>query len=998
MKSSERWARLQQVLDGALELPPADVAAYLDRECGDDSELRVEAERLIESCTRAEGFLEHPPSHVAEALLAEHATAERRVGPYLITGEAGRGGMGIVYLAERDDGQFRQRVALKVVPRGLASDRAVRRFLEERQILASLNHPGIARLLDGGVTDEGVPYFAMEFIDGTPLDRYCDERRLGIDARLRLFANVCDAVQYAHQNLIVHRDLKPSNILVTNDGAVKLLDFGIAKLVSGDDGGGDLTVTGSRWLTPRYASPEQLRGEMVTTVSDVYTLGVLLYELLTGHPPYRLTGITPGALERAVCEEEPTRPSAVLERADKVTTGEITLARGLKGDRLGKRLRGDLDTIVLTAMQKDPARRYASAGALAEDVRRHAAGQPVRARPDTLRYRTSKFVRRHRVGVVTASALVLSLVGGGVGIASQAGIAARERDYAQRQAATAARASELLVEMFRLSDPEVAKGATITARELLERGTRRVEIDLASDTALQAVMLREIGKIYLNLGMPDDAERLVRRAVTTWRAGGTSTELAAGIQQLGEIEAERAQYAPAEAHFRQALAMRRTLHSAPHDDVAESIRALAGMLGHQRKFAEAETLYREAIAIERQLHGDRSPEVAATLFALASTFHDRGNFNDAEPLFREAVSIYRQVPETHDPLAATARLNLASVLLFKQRYAEAEPLFREAVALRRAVYPPGHPALVEVLSGLGTLLNNTSRYAQADTVLREALAMGTESLGPLHPDVLQVKHILGGLLSEQGRYAEAGRLLNETLDGWRMKMGPDYPMTIYVRLIRGDSELASGRLDAAEMDFAEALNAGRRAFGPSHPYIALGLRGHGRVALERGQLDTAEARFRAALASFGPTTRPNHHYLLGTRRSLAEVLTERGRYQEADSLLRGILAMQRETLPKESVDLARTLQSYAVVRLGLNDAAGAEPIAREALAIRRSSLGASHWLVAESESTLGASLAALGRRDEARPLLARAHAALLAQRGAQDRRTRQAAARLRAAG
>jgi serine/threonine-protein kinase len=1012
--SNERWAEVERVLDGALALPTGDVAAFLDRECGEDAELRREVEQLLDSCRRAGDFLEQPAFGLAAALESERAArravpAGRRIGPYVVMGEAGHGGMGVVYLAERDDGQFRQRVALKVLPRGLESGHAIRRFLDERQILASLTHPGIARLLDGGVTDDELPYFAMEYVDGTSIDRYCNEHRLAIDARLRLFAAVCDAVQYAHQNLVVHRDLKPSNILVTTDGTVKLLDFGIAKLLSDgapdvDSGShGDLTRTGGRWLTPRYASPEQISGAPVTTVSDVYTLGVLLFELLTGHSPYRVTALTPSELLRAVCEEEPIRPSDAVLRSESVTLGdgsisravpdEVAHARALRPDRLARRLAGDLDTIVLTAMQKEPARRYGSAGSLADDVRRHLAGLPIRARSDTLGYRASKFIRRHRVGVAAAGALTLSLVVGAAGIARQSAVAARERARAERQAATAARAARLLVDMFRLSDPDVAKGATITAREMLARGTQRVETDFASDPALQAVLLREIGRIYQNLALPDDAERLVRRAVAVWRREAPSTELAAGVHQLGEIEASRARYGEAESHFREALAVRRTLYREPHDDVAASVRGLADVLTNQRKFDDADSLYREALALERRLHGERSPHAALTLYARAGTMHDRGKFDEAEALFRDVVGFYRATPESHDPVAATARLDLASVLLFRQRYTEAEPLFREAVALRRALYPPGHKALIEALSGLGTLLYNTSRFAEADSVLREAIETGSVTIGRDHPDVIQMKQILGAELMERGRYDEAERWLTEAVEDWRVR-DPAAPLAVYTLLIRGDARLFSGRLDAAQADFQKATDDARRAFGAVHPFVALGTRGLARVAAERGAPRSAEAGLRAAIVAFGPSIRPTHHYVLSTTRSLGEVLAQERRLTEADSVLRGVLALLPRALVPGHVEHARALHAHGVVRLALGDALGAEASLRESLAISRTALGPTHWRVAETESVLGAALLAEGRQDEGQLLLERGYELLRKRRGEVDRRTQEARARL----
>ena len=432
----ERWQQADAVFSEALDLPPEKRAAFLDEACAGDADLRREVERLFEADAQAGLFLETPsdwfdaprlpgPGVAAEGDRARRAVLGQQVGPYRLLDEIGHGGMGTVYLAERADGQFEQQVALKLVRSGVATDEALRRFRLERQILAGLHHPHVARLLDGGVTEDGTPYFVMEYVAGIPIDRYCDEHRLSIAERLRLFCTVCAAVQYAHQNLVVHRDLKPSNILVTDDGQVKLLDFGIARLLDPEARtlSPALTQTGLRLMTPEYASPEQVRGEPVGTASDGYQLGVLLYELLTGHRPYRLPGRLLHHIERIVCEEMPTRPSTAVVQIEEVevsgdggtqsiTPEQVSRARSTSIERLRRRLAGDLDNIVLMALRKEPARRYASVGNLEADIQRHLTGLPVRARPDTLVYRATKFVRRNWIGVAATLLVMLSLVAG----------------------------------------------------------------------------------------------------------------------------------------------------------------------------------------------------------------------------------------------------------------------------------------------------------------------------------------------------------------------------------------------------------------------------------------------------------------------------------------------------------------------------------------------------------------------------------------------------------
>ncbi|MBI4544766.1 MAG: serine/threonine protein kinase, partial [Gemmatimonadetes bacterium] len=421
-----RWQAVERLLDAALDLPEGERAAFLENACADDLELRHEVEQLLRCCERSGSFLEEPAAIYAAPLVASFpalapAPAEgARVGPYRLLSEAGRGGMGVVYLAERADNGFAEHVALKLVPQALATRPALRRFLQERQILATLDHPHIARLLDGGVTDEGLPYLVMEYVQGTPLEQYCDERRLSVEARLELFLQVCAAVHYAHRNLVIHRDLKPSNILVTDEGAVKLLDFGIAKLLGQEihSQTSELTGTGMRPMTLHFASPEQVRGEAISVATDVYALGVLLYRLLSGHHPFPVSGRTAGEVERAILEEQPELLSVAVKQpgaADRPPTAgpaaeQLAGARGCASEQLRRRLEGDLDTVVLQALRKEPARRYATAEQFAADIQAHLAGRPVRARRrGAWAYRTGKLLGRRGVRVASAAAAGMRL-------------------------------------------------------------------------------------------------------------------------------------------------------------------------------------------------------------------------------------------------------------------------------------------------------------------------------------------------------------------------------------------------------------------------------------------------------------------------------------------------------------------------------------------------------------------------------------------------------------
>ena len=813
--SRERWREIEPLLDAVLDLEPDRRSAFLNTACDSNPALRAEVERLLRSCERAQELLPKPAAEACASLLAGFTAPDTavgsRIGPYRIVGEAGCGGMGTVYVAERADDQFRKRVALKLVRRGLDEPHLMHRFLEERQILASLDHPHIACLLDGGVTPEGLPWFAMEYVDGLPIDRYCDEHRLSIERRLRLFLDVCEAVQYAHRNLVVHRDLKPSNILVTGAGEVKLLDFGIAKLLAPSDAPGEtLTRTGLRVMTPDYASPEQVRGDVISTASDVYSLGVVLYELLTGKRPYRLGGRSPHEIERAILQEHPERPSAAAGHGG----ADSAAARGMTPDWLCRHLRGDLDTIVLTAIRKEPDRRYATAEQLAADVRRHLDGLPVTARRDTWRYRAGKFVRRHPAGVSSAAAFVLLLSGSSVVTVVQSARTARERDKAEQ-------ISTFIVDLLRAPDPSRGRGGAVTVRELLDSAVARIDRELIGQPELRAELLSVMGRSYWGLGLPDRSRPILDSAIALrQRTGGDAVDLLQDQASAGRMAFEESDYVAAESLGRASLATGRRLFGERHPNLTSALLNLGYALRNIGRDAEAESLLIEAVAIQRTQPRDSILSLATALASLASSRWARADWTGADTLYREALALRREslgdehpdvgglyvylgavirprsnpsaegflrrgldiqrraLGEDH-PLVAEARRYLADNLAGRGELAPAESLYRAALVTWRRIYPARIWDLAGTLTGLGSVALERGDARSAERILREALGV-YEKDGPPGQRWLfaEIPRLLGTALAGQGKYAEAEKLLLESLATRSTKWGARHEWTL----------------------------------------------------------------------------------------------------------------------------------------------------------------------------------------------------------------------------
>jgi serine/threonine-protein kinase len=927
LRAREDWERLQPLLDALLEEAPGRQATRLADLREKDPELARSLDRILAGIAASDTFLELPALEHAPGLLDAmrdesgpgevSRMAGQRIGPYEVLREIGTGGMGTVYLAARADDQYRKQVAIKLIAAGGESAEIRRRFLAERQILASLDHPNIARLFDGGVTEAGAPYFVMEYVDGVPIDQYCDSGRLSVDARLALFDGACDAVRFAHQNLVVHRDLKPGNILVTADGTVKLLDFGVATLLETPAAGGASPVTeaGRRLLTPEYASPEQLAGELVTTASDVYQLGVLLFELLTGARPYRFGSRSPLEVERVVRETAPAWPSAAALTSESAERRATTVAR------LGRRLAGDLDSIVLMALRKEPAARYHTVRDLQADLQRHRDGHPVAARRGTRRYRARKFVGRHRAGAATAALVTLALLLGLVGTAWQA----RE---ASREAATADAVKDFVLSLFAVSDPGESRGRPVSARELLDRGTARVESELGGQPALQAEMMGVLGGVYRSLGAFDAAAPLLERSLALRRSlyGPDDPRVAESLSELGQLETNRSDHAAAEPLLLQALAIRQAGLGADHPAVMATLTDLAELRRLQGNHAAADSLLGFVLTRRRATLGPAHPDLAITLNGRAVLARGEGNYVAADTMHREALAIRRAAYGESHPAVGESLHNLALVLHSQNRFAEAEAMYREALEVRRRVLGPKHPGIASTLNGLASLLRMNGDGEAAEPLFVESLAMQRELLGPDH------------------------RAIAATLDNL--------------------AQLYSDRGDADVIPlYEEALAMRRRIFGSVHPSVATGLNNLGTEYRDHERFAEAEPLFREALAIYRTKLGPAHPFVAVALDNLATVRAGIGDPAGADSLYRAALAIQRGALQAGHADIAVTLVGLGAVLTGRGAHGEAEPLLREALSIRQAALPAGHWRIGEAQSALGACLSATGRFAEAEPLL-----------------------------
>jgi serine/threonine protein kinase/tetratricopeptide (TPR) repeat protein len=891
--TDERWQRGWDLFHAALAIDPSGRAAFLDQGCADDAALRAEVMQLLEAHDEAPAFLEHRLSLDADSFDADPLEGQR-IGAYVVRRVLGEGGMGVVCDAEQQ-GVVRRRVALKLVRPGMESREIAARFTAERQALALMNHPNVATAYEVGVAGDGRPFVAMEYVDGPPITEFCDRHRLDIRQRLRLFLDVCDAVQHAHQKGIIHRDLKPSNVLVdTRDGkaAPKVIDFGIAKAI--DAGSADRsfhTQIGNIVGTPAYMSPEQagIAGIDVDTRADVYSLGVLLFELLVGSlpiDPSRLRGARPAEIERLLFEGDAVRPS---QRFNALGSGRAVAAhnRSTRPSTLLRVLRGDLEWVVAKAMERDRTGRYATVSDLAADVSRYLAHEPVQAGPPTAGYRVRKFVVRHRTGVSVAAVIAIAVAVFVVLTIRQSAATQRALEQAEAERMRAEQVGGFLVELFEVPDPGEVRGNAVTAREILDRGAQRITQSLATQPEVRARLMNTIGNVYRNLGLYDPAEALLTEALEQRRAlhGPAHAEVADTLTNLANVTQMRGDYREALAGHREALEMRRLLLGPGHADVGESLSnicTLHRLLGEDDAAIES---CEEGLAIREQQLGPESLEVATTLVNLATALNQKGDFERAEAIHRRALDIRRARLGDNHLEVARSKNNLAAVLFRRGRESAAEPLYREALATMQSVLDPAHDDLANVMNNLAVVLRGRAELEGAEDLYRQALAIRRTRLGPRHPEVAVALNNLAFVVKDRDNPSGAADLYREALEIFRESLGESH--VNYANVLHNLAEVLFEAGDPrAEVTAREALTRKLTVLPRDHPSTAASLLLVGHLQALHGQPGPAEPTLREALASLRRTLPEEHPRVAQAKARLGSCLLDLKQYDEAASLLR----------------------------------------------------------------------------------------------------------------
>ena len=848
---SARWERMQAVFHEAVALPPADRRGFVTAAAGDDHELAAEVIAALAEDERSMSLLDGGVGRLAAPILDGARTAIEQIGPYRLVRILGEGGMGTVFLAERVD--LGTKAAIKIIRDAWLSPSRRRRFAAEQRTLASLNHPGIARLFDAGVAEDVTPWIVMEYVDGLPITEYCQAHRIPRAGRLRLFRAVCDAVQYAHRHLIIHRDLKPSNILVTTDGAVKLLDFGIAKQLADAGADTDVTRTGGRAMTPAYAAPEQLRGEPVGVHTDVYSLGVVLYELLTGRRPFDVSARTPADSIAAILDKGAARPS-------------------------GARTPTDLDVLVLTALQPDPARRYASVEALTRDLEHLLHGEPLDARADSVAYRVGKFTRRHWRPVTAAAATVAVVI---ALVAFYTLRLADARDAALLQATRAERIQRLMLALFTGGDTTAAPAEDLRVITLLDRGVQEADA-LRDEPAVRAEMHATLGTIYRELGEFAKAETLLNTALDERQRlfGSSSPEAADALLRLAMLRGDQAQFDAAERLARQGLGVLERQQPADGAATANAYDTLGAVLTERGRYADAIQAIEHAIRLRASL-GTETSDYATSLRQLVNANFYAGHYDVADVTGLRTLEMTRKVSGPRHAHVADDLINLGAIQFERGKYVEAEAYYRDALVITEGWFGQDHYHTASNLTMLGRALVYQKRFDEAATLLQRALGIQEHVFGPSHPRVASVVNDLGNIAINRGRLDDAEAAFTRMGDIYRQVHGGTHYLVATANSNLGGVFAAKKDYARAEALYRGAIQMYAETQGEDHLNTGIARLKLGRTLLRQRRYADAEPEILAGQAIVGKQATPSVSFLRAAREDLVTLYEATNRPEQA---------------------------------------------------------------------------------------------------------------------
>jgi eukaryotic-like serine/threonine-protein kinase len=859
-----RWNRIQTVFHEAADLPRSEHRAYLRVACADDESLIAEVEALLDEDSRGESLLDRNVAHVADEILSDPASAQppfQNFGPYKLLRLLGEGGMGVVYLAERED--LGTQVAIKLLRDAWLSPARRGRFAIEQRTLAQLNHPSIARLYDADTSPDGTPFFVMEYVEGVALTDYCAANNFTIAEKLRLLRTVCEAVQYAHQRAVIHRDLKPSNILVKSDGSARLLDFGIAKHLENLGESVDQTMTALRLMTPAYASPEQIRGEQVGIQTDVYSLGVILYQLLTGRLPFDLANRTPAQAEKILTESAPEKPSATAAQSHTAPSESTSHVKPAATHAEW----ADLDVLCLKALHKDARRRYQSAEALIRDIDHFLKGEPLEARPDTPGYRLRKFLTRNYDAVVAAGIIAAIIVGMVVFFAVRLAIA---RNAALAEAARTQRIQQFMTNLFQGGDASAGPADNLRVVTLLDRGVQQAR-SLDADPAVQAELYATLGGIYEQLGKLDEADQLLNSALAERQKlyGPDNSEVAKSLVSLGLLRDDQARLADAEKLVTDGLAMTRRHNPPGSDAVARATTALAKVQDDRGSYdAAIQTL--DALVATQSKNSAVTPDLAASLYELANAHFYAGHYDKSQELNQRLLPMFKQLYGDRHPRVADVLVNLGAIKYDLGHYAEAEPYDRQALAIVQDWYGKDNPETAEDLTILGRTLQMEHKDAEAKDLLEQSLAIKERVYGHVHPSVASSLNELGSLALQEDKYADAERDFTEMASIYRQIYGEHHYLLATALSNLASVYTAQKQWSRAEPIFRRVVAIYTETLSATHINTGIARIKLGRTLLRQSRYADAEVESRAGYEILVKQMAPNVSWLVNARKDLIE--------------------------------------------------------------------------------------------------------------------------------